>query len=605
MRNNHLLTKSKGERRPRNILFFDTETNVERFQDESEFHTLKYGFALFCFYDAHKGLTIQEEFEFTTPKEFCEYVVILANRYDQLYVVSHNIIYDIAAVHGLVLLPQYGYTIKSLYSKATTTIIKLVHNKRTINLIDNSNFFVGTLAKLSELTDVPKLKIDLDNCTFDELKIYCKRDVEIIYKLWQIWFKFLHIHEIGNFKLTTSSSAFEAFRHNHISHSISLHNNEQAITLERDSYHGGRVECKYLGYVEGNLYYLDVNSMYPYVMRGNVYPYRLYTYYENCPVETLTRLLAKYCVVAKVRITATHNAYPAMVNNKLCYPVGTFVTSLCTPELEFALKNDKIEEIYSLAYYAQDYLFTSFVDYFYTLRLKYKAEGNKTFEQLVKMILNGCYGKFGQKDIIQEVIGEANPEQVGIMYGYDASSGSYWTDTTLGGMVIRTTEGEVAHNAFPAIAAHVTSYARMHLFSLISQVPAGHYYYCDTDSLIVDDIGYDALKSNLHDTQLGCLKIEQTSSWLGILAPKTYNMDNRFKAKGIAKTARLIEQFRWKQQRWPKLGSMIANYGVVDYHTFPMEKQLSLINSAVNVSASGWTSPLQVVVSSEGGNVLA
>lgn len=588
------IKQSKGSRRPKHVIFFDTETHISRNPDGSEYHTLKLGFLLFTELDEHNRLQITDELEFTTVKEFNDYVVKKANKHDKIYLVSHNIVYDIAATHSLVELPHRGYKLTSLYSKATTTLIRLQSNKRRVWLLDNSNFFIGKLETLAELTDFPKIKIDLENCTDEELMVYCRRDVEIVWKLWNIWLSFLDEHDIGNFKMTTSSTAFEAYRHKFIPHSIDLHTDEKTTRLERDSYHGGRVECKFIGAVEGDMYYVDVNSMYPYVMREYEYPYRWYYTYTNPDLRLLKEKLERYCCTARVVIRTEKNAFPGIVNDRLCYPVGEFETVMSTPELKYAIEHCEIVEIKELAIYAKEKLFTSYVDYFYPLRQRYRAEGNRAFEKIVKLLGNGLYGKFGQKGMEQEILEETNPERVEIVYHYNENTKEYYTDTTIGGVTIRTTESEIGSRSFVAIAAHVTAHARMYLWSLIEQVPKGHYFYCDTDSLIVDTVGKYALDTYLENSGLGGLKIEQHSSWVGILAPKCYNMENRLRLKGIKKDATLIDWAAWKQKRWPKLGSMIAHYGVTDYKLFPVQKTLSFANETVNVSASGWTSPLRV-----------
>lgn len=599
----HVLSNSKGERRPQHIIFFDTETHIDRRKDSSELHTLKLGHAIYCRLNARSMLETIQTLDFTTYDQFNKFVIKTVNQIDKLYVVSHNIAFDIAATHSLVELPRAGYKLASFYSKATTTMISLRCNKRVIWLLDNSNFFIGKLEILGELVGLLKLKIDFETCSDDDLLIYCQRDVQIMVKLWQLWFDFMSAHDIGNWKMTTSSTAFEAFRHRFIPHTIAIHNDDDVIALERAAYHGGRVEVKYLGYYEGQCYYLDVNSMYPYVMREFEYPYRKYDMQNVAYPSNVAKWLEKYSVIAKVRLKTELNAYPCLLNGKLCYPVGEFITTLCTPELKHLLEYGELLEVYFVQIYGKYPLFVDYVNYFYKLRLKYKQEGNASFEKICKLFGNGLYGKFGQKEIIQEVLAEAPVDMVQTVYGYDDPSHSYYTDTTLGGYTIRTSEGLVAYNAFPAIASHVTAYARMYLFSIIQQIPDKHYYYCDTDSVIVDEVGYKAVEHMLDDQKLGGLKIERSSRWLGIQAAKVYNMEDRSRIKGISTSADMIAPLTWRQRRWPKLGSMLATYGVEDYQTFEQHKSLSLLNSQVDTTSLPFCSPLQVSVRA-GANVL-
>lgn len=603
MRSAHFLSNSEGERRPRDIVFFDTETNILKQKDGSEYHTLRLGHALYCRLEGLSDLKELERIDFYEYNTFNNWIVKLANRCDKLYLVCHNVAFDVAATHLFTELARRNYRIKSLYSKATTSLISFHNCKRLIWLLDNSNFFVGKLEQLGKLVGRDKGSVKFEDVSDIELLEYCKNDVMIMVDAWRLWFAFLEKHDIGNWKMTTSSTAFEAFRHRFIPHTISIHSNEDAIKLEREAYHGGRVECKFMGFNTGKFYYLDVNSMYPYVMSNFAYPYRLYTYYNEVRLGAIERWLSKYCVIAKVRLRTEVNAYPAIVDSKLCYPVGEFIATLSTPELQHVLEHGEILEVYEAAYYAKFPLFREYVEYFYKQRLFYKQEGNKPFEQICKLMGNGLYGKFGQKEINQQLLAEVPIELVKTVYGYDIPTDTHYTDVSIGGMTIRTSEGLVAYNSFPAIASHVTAYARMYLWSLIEQVSPQHFYYCDTDSLIVDQHGYDELSQLVEESTLGSLKIEKSSAWLGIAAPKVYNMQDRFRIKGISSSAHLVAPNTWKQKRWPKLGSMIAQYGVDDYHVFEQYKTLKFNVTTCRTSSSGWTLPLRLAVHS-GQNVV-
>jgi hypothetical protein len=67
---------------------------------------------------------------------------------------------------------------------------------------------------------------------------------------------------------------------------------------------------------------------------------------------------------------------------------------------------------------------------------------------------------------------------------------------------------EESQISFPAIAAHVTSYARLILWGVISwcQEHKVKYYYCDTDSIFIDG---ELPEQFVSDKELGKLKVEK------------------------------------------------------------------------------------------------
>ena len=259
-----MLRNTKGNDSPINIVFFDTETSQEIIDENTTRHTLKLGYAIHAVTKRGKILKQNSHCIFYGSKTFWDFVISKSYSKTKLLIVSHNVNFDLSILDGFWELQKRGYKLQSLYAKGLVSIINWLKWKRKIVCIDNSNFFQGTLKKLSELVELPKLDIDFDNTDIESLLTYCKRDVEIILHLWRKWIKFIADNNGGNFKYTTSSQALEFFRHGFMSEQIHIHDNEQAIKLERDSYHGGRVECLYQGYKADDTFYsLDINSMYP------------------------------------------------------------------------------------------------------------------------------------------------------------------------------------------------------------------------------------------------------------------------------------------------------------------------------------------------------
>ena len=88
-------------------------------------------------------------------------------------------------------------------------------------------------------------------------------------------------------------------------------------------------------------------------------------------------------------------------------------------------------------------------------------------------------------------------------------------------------------------AAYVASYGRIELYKYLKTVGAGAMIYCDTDSVIFDCptevIPFET------GTELGQMRLEAWISRCEVYAPKVYQADARYVAKGIPK--RLAKDF--------------------------------------------------------------
>lgn len=133
---------------------------------------------------------------------------------------------------------------------------------------------------------------------------------------------------------------------------------------------------------------------------------------------------------------------------------------------------------------------------------------------------------------------------------------------------------EETRHSFPAIAAHVTAYARQYLWRLMETAGVGNYYYCDTDSLFVNRAGYANLTAYLDNDRLGGLKVEKQVQELRIFGLKDYVADDKITLKGIRRNAVQITATRYRQEQWPSLQGLLVAADTQSYTTISREKNL-------------------------------
>ncbi|GAJ15670.1 unnamed protein product, partial [marine sediment metagenome] len=249
------------------------------------------------------------------------------------------------------------------------------------------------------------LKIDFATCSDSYLKTYGKRDVEIEVENFMRLIRFLEGNSISRLCYTRASTAMAAYLFGHYHHKIWIHNNEQAIDLERDSYRGGRVECFFIGDLSNEHYHIvDVNSLYPFVMRNNPFPVKYEKIIHSPDRHTFSAYLNSRSVIAKVLIETDQAVY-AVRRKRTIFPIGRFWVTLTSPELKYALKHDHIVKIGETVVYHQANIFETYVDKFYALRQEFKTAGVPEYEEICKKLLNSLYGKFGQKAEVWTKIG--------------------------------------------------------------------------------------------------------------------------------------------------------------------------------------------------------
>ncbi|GAH84904.1 unnamed protein product, partial [marine sediment metagenome] len=215
---------------------------------------------------------------------------------------GHNVFFDMQASGFYQHFTQRGWQLKFYYDKGLTYILKCRKGKSTITVISSTNWFDFSLARLGAALGYPKSDIDFKVATSEELKAYCKVDVEILVKALNVYIDFILLHDLGRFSLTKASQAFTAYRHRFMPRQILIHSEQEVINLEREAYIGGRCECFQIGKISGGPFVtLDVNSMYPYVMKEQKYPWKLAGYYENKRPEFFTSKLINLLIIAAIK----------------------------------------------------------------------------------------------------------------------------------------------------------------------------------------------------------------------------------------------------------------------------------------------------------------
>lgn len=588
----HCLKREKTLAMPRHIIFFDVETKPEKLDNGQTRHRFKLGWA--CYYRKAYGRNLEQLdwFNFDNILDFWQFVDNHTEKKRKLWVLARNIVFDFTVVEGWRNLRRGEFKLKFFHNTGATSIISVRGAKGSIVFLDIMNWFVESLAKTGERIGIPKLKIDFETCTDEYLNIYCKRDVEIEVENFKRFIKFLEVNTISRLCYTQGSTAMAAYLLNHYHKRIWIHNNKEAIDLERAGYRGGRTECFYLGELKNDNYYIvDVNSLYPFVMRNNLYPVKYQKISHKDSPDTLRELLKDSSAVATVLIETDEPAY-AVRKERTIFPIGRFWVTLTTPELLYALEHNHILKVGDCVFYEQANIFKSYVDRFYKMRLKFMEAGIDEYVELCKKLLNTLYGKFGQKAEVWRKIGVCpdEPDRIEVLY----IVGSHKTSAIryLLGEVFELEGHDECFNSFPAIAAHVAAYGRLYLWELMKKTGENNYFYCDTDSLIINERGLQNLGDELDNTCLGGLKVIETMESMNIRGLKDYSIGDKEVIKGIRKLAIKIGDGVYEQELWPSFKGLLRRQHPDVYAISTIRKRLTREYTKGRVMSSGLIEPL-------------
>lgn len=542
----HVLRKNQVTGVPRNVLYLDTETKTKQI-GEYVAHRMKIAWTCSARYD-HKGKQIREKYRYwKSPKDMWIYIFSLARKKTVLYLFAHNVFFDLQVSDFFYLAEKWEWNLEFLWEKGLTYILVITKDKRKLVILSSTNYFQASLAELGQILGYPKGKVDFEKVSREKLSSYCKRDVEILKRTMEFYFSFILEHDLGKFSYTIPAQAFRAFRHRFMNDRICIHNNFNVKQLERASYMGGRVEAfSWRKQREGPFITLDVNSMYPYVMKKYPYPTQLVAHIRKPSLDRVKDYMINHCVVAETSLSTGDPIYAARFNGKLIFPTGEFITFLTTPGLKLAFEKGHVKEVHQIALYDKAMLFGLYVDFFYALKADYRKQNNGIYATMAKLFLNSFYGKFGQKKVEEKRVRDESNHHYWKEEIFDLDHSEWVYEIhLLGQVIVKLREGE-APNAMVAIAAHVTEYARLYLWSLFERVGFDKVLYTDTDSLKIRKKDLAPVSDLLNDSELGMLGIKEETNQLDIMGAKAYKTEKSMKMKGVPQSAKKLERYRYQ-----------------------------------------------------------
>lgn len=278
----------------------------------------------------------------------------------------------------------------------------------------------------------------------------------------------------------------------------------------RESYKGGftYLNDPYVGKEAGKGLVLDVNSLYPSVMRNEKMPYDIPIHFYGKYVED--GLYPLYVQKFVCSFELKKDMIPTLqIKNNLYFTANEYLKSsngeivtlcLTSVDLELFYKHYNVYNIEYLDGYkfkCVNGLFTDYIDYWSASKIEAKKEHNFAMYRISKLMLNSLYGKFGLNPNVRSKMPYLKE------------------DDTLGYKILPV---EKRKPVYIPVATFITSYARRKTITTSQKIKdytmkkygKDLYIYSDTDSIHIELESAEELKPyvNIDDYILGYWKEE-------------------------------------------------------------------------------------------------
>ncbi len=547
----HYLKANHARDLPRCIMVLDTET-AGIAEAEGMAHRFKLGWTARCVLGP-RGKPMTEEWRYWThPVPILEYIEDSCPRDGTLWLFANNVYFDLQAMGFFRDFTARGWTLEFIYDSQVSYML-IIHNDRyTIKALSVSNYWAASTRALGEMLGERKLDVDFGTASDDDLCIYCFRDTEIALDAMLRYISLVHTLDLGSFRLSRASQSYAAFRHRFMTERIYCHSDSEVRELESAAYMGGRVEAYRIGEVSGGPFACyDVNSMYPFIMKGYRLPLKCVDYHTDLRPGDAAAVLAEHSMIAEVELDTDEPLYALRCHGRIIFPVGRFTAYLCTEGMRQALLRGHVKRVVRAAFYTDAVLFKKYIETFYRMRIEARARGDAVTAQLAKLLMNSLYGKLAQRRPVVVKEGPCKEDDYYRMEAIDFETNENIITMRLFHKEITTMGEEMAPGSVVAIPAHITEYGRMLQYDIQERIGRSRVLYCDTDSVFIVDPGSEPIGYPVDPGEIGSLSKKWTTGRLMIHGAKDYETDADIVAKGIPAGARLVGPRTWLYTYWP------------------------------------------------------
>ncbi len=473
---------------PKRWLFVDVEGQTVE-TPEGERDTFRLACATFVVRDGDlDARERREELTARSPRELWEWVTARCHGGHATWLATHGLHYDYQAGAAERELRRLGWRRVDGSMRVGARWERWKLGRRSLTLIDSWNYLGQSIEQAGHTLGLPKRRMPKDDATDRAWERYCRRDVEVLERAMLTLLDWWDAEELGRWTFTAGGLALAAYRHRFMGDVRLVHHvNPQARRLERHALHGGRREILRHGQLpQGWWAELDYVSHYLIIAAAVRLPVELKSYTDHPAQDVLDHVPPAAGIIAEVTVEVPEPLVPFR-HPRLgsLYPVGTFRTTLCQPELELVRERGRILKVHRAALYRTAPALESWGDWLLHRVLGATDDVPAVIGPMLKHWTESLIGKFGQRrpqgapEPHRDVF--AGRQEVTVFHGGTVQE-MPWVDRE----PQDPERGQDAYNAVPALTAWVHSAARVQLHRALDLAGRDDVAYLDTDGFVVE-----------------------------------------------------------------------------------------------------------------------
>lgn len=471
---------------PPAVAFWDTETTWA-VEGDLEVHRLRCWVAKVVDRDGKRHRRGGGELDSgTTAAELAQWLDRATVGRPTLWVFAHNAGFDMAVTSLPMIMADLGWAVSDFTVRGGSPWLRLTHGRKTITMVDSWTWLRAPLASVGGMVDYAKPDLPDQADDASEWLTRCSGDVEItaraVIELMDWWDR----HRLGRWSITGAACGWNAMRHRPNPHTVVIDPDAQGVTFDRQGVFGGRRDAQVFGVAAGGPFAeLDFQAAYPTIAAHLPLPCFRVGVFEGVHADRAMNLEGDYGRMAEVTVTTDVPRYPVRHGGVTWYPVGTFRTTLCGPELDQAVSEGLISEVHKVGLHRLSLHMQPWAEWVISVQDGTAPDTPRVASLAAKSWSRSVIGKWAAHSHSSTKLGPAPTAGWSIIEGWDETAGRPGAIIDMAGQSWSVAYDLEPDNAYPAVLAFVEAHTRYRLSSILASLE-GSWVSANTDGVFCD-----------------------------------------------------------------------------------------------------------------------
>lgn len=477
----------------------------------------------------------------------------------KLVVWAHNMPYDLRVSQAMQHLLSMGWRCEAISLARISAWSSWRNGKAKLTVCDSYSWLHVPLDRLArEMRTYPRHS-NAVGLPLPALAERCEDDAKVLALAVGRILNLIVREQLGPFRPTGAGQSHAAWRRRWLQpKTVLVHDNDEALAIERQAMHTGRCEAWKWGLQSGTLYEFDLNLAYCRIAAANPLPVKLLGEVASGELASGRWEKPGRTIMAEVDVHTREPLVPTQIDGRVLWPVGQFKTTLWEPELRLLIEKGATMKVKRAWAYTTGLALSPMsiwlIDQLTARGTELDPVERRLFKHWARTLVGRCALRYSQ----WEYFGRSPWDCLELSFEITPDLKDAIAHLQVGHTHFEQAAEREANNSCPAIPGWVQSRCRVILWELINAAGPENVAYMDTDGLLVTGMGAARLRKTLpfHDDWLLTEKGAHRS--VTIHGPRQVEIGADRRIAGLPKNAIRVSEITWDGEMWEGLEAALA-----------------------------------------------